>query len=212
MRPRPFVLPVLFALFCIGIVAPSLATAQTAQPVQPIVPPSSTGLAQLEPSIRAVGSWWGRAIPSKTVCTKAQDPTCPVPSEIIMVFTIHEDHTFIGIDSNIFSGGSHSTAHGTWATFPTDQIKARFTLLQSAPNGVFIGGFTNLFAATLTDDDNMVGTIDAYLYLYTNPDGSSVIGADGLPTPSPLDAPKCAAPTCQALGIFSFKAKRVKLQ
>ena len=176
------------------------AAAQTATPIVPQATP---------PAARAVGSWWGRAIPSNTVCTKAQDPTCPVPNEIVMVFTIFSDRTFIGIDSNIFSGSTHSTAHGAWTPLPDGSLIARFTLLQSAPTGVMLGGFTNIFKANLSDDDNMTGTIDAFLYLYANADGSSIVGADGLPTPNPLGAPTCVAPTCQALGQFTFKAQRV---
>jgi len=208
MKFPPVVSPALCALALAGVLLPQLAIAQVAEPIRPVQSVGSLAV----PSTRAVGSWWGRAIPSNTICTKAQDPTCPVPSEIIMVFTFHEDRTFIGIDSNIFSGGSHSTAHGVWEARPNGGLDARFTLLQSAPNGVFLGGFTNIFRATLTDDDTLDGTIDAYLYLYTRADGSAVVGADGLPTPSPLDAPTCAAPTCQALGQFSFKAKRVKVR
>ena len=202
MRPRVVASWNLPALAIAGVLLAAPAAAQ----VGPILP-----AAAVLPSVHAVGSWFGRAIPSRTVCTQAQDPTCPVPNEIIMAFTIHEDRTFIGIDSNIFSGASHSTAHGQWEALPASRISARFTLLQQSPTGVFLGGFTNLFNATLSDEDNMTGTIDAFLYLYTDAKGAAVVGADGLPTPSPLDAPTCAAPTCQSLGQFTFIAKRVKV-
>lgn len=131
-----------------------------------------------------------------------------------MVFTINADGTFIGIDSNIFAGGSHSTAHGQWQSIWPGSVVATFTLLQQAPNGVFLGGFKNLFAAQVDQSDNMSGQIDAYLYLYTNADGSAIVGPDGLPTPSPLDPPAlCAVTTgCQHLGTFTFKARRVKTQ
>lgn len=197
MSARPLVLSFAFATIVFA------AAHEAAAQATPIKPQAST-------NSRAVGSWFGRAIPSNTVCTKAQDPSCPVPNEIIMVYTVNEDRTFIGIDSNIFAGGSHSTAHGEWGPYGPNAIKARFTLLQQAPNGTFLGGFTNLFQGNMTDDDTMEGTLDAHLYLYTNASGAAVIGADGLPTPSPLDAPTCVAPLCQHLGIFSFKAKRVK--
>jgi hypothetical protein len=193
----------LFCALAFGLLLDAPAAFGQAAPIRPQA---------VTPSTRAVGSWFGRAIPSDTVCTKAQDPTCPVPNEIIMVFTIHDDRTFIGIDSNIFSGGTHTTAHGQWGLDGPSGITARFTLLQSSPTGVFLGGFTNVFKGTMTGDDSMEGTIDARLYLYTNADGSAIVGSDGLPTPSPLDAPTCAPPSCQHLGVFSFKAKRVKAQ
>src|ERR1019366_8047041 len=65
----------------------------------------------------AVGSWLGRAvpIPGHTLCP-AGAAGCPVPPEIIMLFTVNQDGTFIAIDSNIFKGGNHTTAHGQWVT------------------------------------------------------------------------------------------------
>lgn len=80
-----------------------------------------------------------------------------------MVFTVNRDGTFIGIDSNIFAGGNHTTAHGQWVRKGPRSIKAEFTLLQSAPTGLFIGGFKNLFNATLVDLNEMRGGIDAFL-------------------------------------------------
>jgi hypothetical protein len=160
----------------------------------------------------AVGSWFGRAvpIPGKTLCTPG-NLGCPVPAEIVMVFTVHADGTFIGIDSNIFAGGNHSTAHGEWNPTSPKSIKAAFTLLQSAPNGTFIGGFKNLFEATVTDADAMEGSINAFLYTYTDAAGRTINDREGFPTPSPLEAPEACNPAfgCTALGQFSFKVKRV---
>jgi hypothetical protein len=61
--------------FALGGLTPAPASAQI-QPILPLTVP---------PFYRAVGSWFGRAIPFNTVCTHAEDPTCPVPNEIIMV-------------------------------------------------------------------------------------------------------------------------------
>jgi hypothetical protein len=163
----------------------------------------------------AAGSWFGRAVPKPgaTICDPFTAPAgqCPVPKEIVMVFTLNEDRTFIGIDSNIFSGASHSTAHGQWKPVYPASVNATFTLLQSGSNGLFIGGFKNLFQASLTDHDRMEGTIDAYLYFYTDPDtGAVVVDSDGLPTPSPLSpVAQCAPPGCLHMGVFTFKARRV---
>jgi len=160
----------------------------------------------------AVGSWFGRAVPvpGKTLCEPG-NLGCPVPAEIVMVFTIHADGTFIGIDSNIFAGGNHSTAHGEWVATSNKSIKAAFTLLQSAPIGTFIGGFKNLFEATVTEPDRMEGSINAFLYQYTDASGKTINDADGFPTPSPLEAPEACQPAkgCTPLGQFSFKVKRV---
>lgn len=163
----------------------------------------------------AVGSWFGRAvpIPGQTICP-AGFAGCPVPLEIVMVFTVNADGTFIGIDSNIFSGATHSTAHGAWEKETARSIKAEFTLLQSSPTGFFIGGFKNLFNATMVTRDEMHGAIDARLYSYTTATGEVIVGPDGLPTPSPLaPASECSTtPGCTHLGKFSFVAKRVKVQ
>lgn len=159
------------------------------------------------------GSWFGRAVPQNPFCTPGSEG-CPLPKEIVMIFTFNDDHTFIGIDSNIFAGGNHSTAHGQWTPrWPAD-VDATFTLLQSDAKGVFIGGFKNLFSAHLTETNKMEGFIDAYLYLYTRPDGSVITDADGLPTPSPLDPPSLCDPSkgCVPLGKFTFKARRVTVQ
>ena len=131
-----------------------------------------------------------------------------------MIFTVNADGTFIGIDSNIFAGGNHTTAHGEWARKGSRSIKAEFTLLQSAPTGQFIGGFKNLFNATVINRDEMHGTIDAHLYNYTNPaTGAAIVDADGFPTPSPLaPASECATTAgCTHLGTFSFIVRRVKV-
>ena len=161
----------------------------------------------------AVGSWFGRAVPvpGQTICPPG--PGCPVPPEIIMIFTVHRDGTFIGIDSNIFAGGNHTTAHGQWERAGKRGIKAEFTLLQSSPEGVFIGGFKNLFNATLVNRDEMQGSIDARLYAYTDATGAALVEADGFPTPNPLaPASECGnTPGCTHLGAFSFTVRRVKV-
>jgi hypothetical protein len=162
----------------------------------------------------AVGSWFGRAVPvpGETICPPGA-PGCPVPPEIVMIFTVHGDGTFIGIDSNIFAGGDHTTAHGQWQRAGSRRIKAEFTLLQSSPEGVFIGGFKNLFTATLVDRDEMQGSIDARLYSYTDATGTTLVDADGFPTPNPLaPAAECdTTPGCTHLGRFSFTVRRVKV-
>lgn len=163
----------------------------------------------------AVGSWFGRAVPvaGQTLCAPGS-AGCAVPAEIIMVFTIHGDGTFVGIDSNIFAGGSHSTAHGQWVPSGPNSVHATFTLLQQAPNGVFLGGFKNLFDATVVDPNTIPGQINAFLYLYTTPERKAIVDAEGLPTPSPLGAPSASSttPGCVPLGKFTFRAHRVDVQ
>lgn len=160
----------------------------------------------------AIGSWFGRAVPKDTICPPGA-PGCPVPPEIVMIFTVNADGTFIGIDSNIFAGGNHTTAHGQWDRKGPRSIKAEFTLLQSSPAGIFIGGFKNLFNATVVTRDEMHGTIDAHLYNYTDAAGHAIVDADGFPTPSPLEpASECSStPGCTHLGTFSFIVRRVKV-
>ena len=161
----------------------------------------------------AVGSWFGRAVavPGGTICPPGS-PGCPVPAEFVMVFTINKDGTFIGSDSNIFAGGDHTTAHGQWERSESRSIKGAYTFLQSSPAGVFIGGFKNLFDATVVNPDELEGRLEAFLYSYTTPTGVAILGADGLPTPSPLSLPsQCATQAgCTRLGEFAFRVKRVK--
>lgn len=167
----------------------------------------------------AVGSWFGRAvaIPGQTICVPGT-PGCAAPPEIIMVFTVNADGTFIGIDSNIFQGGNHSTAHGQWLPSGPNSIKATFTLLQSSPatataQPVFIGGFKNLFEATVIAWDRMEGQIHAYLYSYTDASGRAILDSNGFPTPNPLSPPSaCTPPSCIPLGSYSFKVQRVAVE
>lgn len=169
--------------------------------------------------LSAIGSWFGRAvaIPGQTICVPGS-PGCAAPPEIIMVFTVNADGTFIGIDSNIFQGGNHSTAHGQWLPSSRNSIKATFTLLQSSPATptappVFIGGFKNLFEATVTTFDTMEGQIHAYLYSYTNATGATILDSSGFPTPNPLSPiSACTPPSCVFLGSYSFKVQRVKVE
>src|SRR5262245_20891074 len=128
----------------------------------------------------AIGSWFGRAIPQNTICP-AGSPGCPVPPEIVMIFTVNADGTFIGIDSNIFAGGNHTTAHGQWERKGPKRIKAESTLLKPSPAGLFTAGFKNLFNATVINPDERPGRIDAHPYTYTTRTGAPIAAADASP-------------------------------
>jgi hypothetical protein len=202
----------LCALLVLGVVA---GTSYMLHAEGPSLPQSGLESPRLPGSQLAVGSWFGRAIPApgKTVCTPGS-AGCAVPTEIIMVFTIMADGNFIGIDSNIFQGGTHSTAHGQWVPRGYGVVHATFTLLQETGT-LFIGGFKNIFDATLSDANNMTGTIQAYLYLYTDSNGNAIVNpATGLPTPNPLTPPSLCAttPGCVPLGEFTFIAQRVEVE
>jgi hypothetical protein len=162
----------------------------------------------------AVGSWLGRAVPiaGHTACPVGT-AGCPIPAEIIMLFTIHADGTFVAIDSNIFKGGNHTTAHGQWVPRGYGIVHATFSLLQEA-NGIFIGGFKNLFDGTMSDANNMTGQLHAYLYNYTDANGNAIVGSDGLPTPNPLTPPALCANQkgCSFLADFQFVAQRIQVE
>lgn len=182
------------------------------------VMPAQIGQLNLIESQPAVGSWLGRAIPipSTTSCTVGT-PTCPIPSEIIMLFTIEQGGTFIAIDSNIFKGANHTTAHGQWVSRSYGNVHATFSLLQQGPNGIFLGGFKNLFDGAMSDFNHMSGTLHAFLYLYTDANGNVIVGPDGLPSPNPLTNPtQCAttlpANSCSHLADFSFVAQRIQVE
>jgi hypothetical protein len=166
----------------------------------------------------AVGSWLGRAVPiAGTTLCPVGSPGCPIPLEIVMLFTIHADGTFVAIDSNIFAGGNHTTAHGQWVARSFGVVHATFSLLQSDAKGIFIGGFKNLFDGTMSDFNNMTGQLHAYLYSYTDATGKVIVGGDGLPSPNPLTSPAlCASTTpagaCAHLADFSFVAQRIQVE
>ena len=161
----------------------------------------------------AIGSWFGRAVPSQTICPPGS-PGCPVPQEMVLLFTVNGDGTFIGTDSTMFTFGNRSTAHGQWKRSGPRSIVATSALLQASPSGAFIGSIKNLVDATVVDPNEMVGTIDVYVYLYTDNAGRVIVDAEGLPTPSPLaPASQCATTAgCTSLGRFSFVVNKVAVQ
>jgi hypothetical protein len=82
-----------------------------------------------------------------------------------------------------FFGGPSGPANTT-STEPSENYPDRYfavaRLLQSGPNGKFVGGFKNLFNATLGSRDEMTGGIDAYLYSYADPaTGAALVDSDG---------------------------------
>jgi hypothetical protein len=163
--------------------------------------------------IRPIGAWFGiaRPVPGQTICRPG--PGCSVPPEIVIGFSVHSDGAFITIDSNIIAGGNHSTGYGQWVRSGPRSIQAAFTLLQSSPTGLLIGGFKNLLEATVVDGDTMEGSMDSYFYAYTDAAGTVITDAEGFPTPSPLAPPSECASTagCTHLGTFSFKVRRVSV-
>lgn len=165
-----------------------------------------------------VGSWLGRAVPiAGTTACPVGSAGCPIPKEIVMLFTIEQGGTMIAIDSNIFAGANHSTAHGQWVTRSYGTVHATFSLLQQGPTGIFIGGFKNLFDGTMSDSNNMTGTVHAFLYSYTNSTGAVIVGPDGLPSPNPLTNPAQCGTTvpvgsCAHLADFSFVAQRIQVE
>lgn len=162
----------------------------------------------------AIGSWFGRAVPvpGQTICPPG--PGCPVPPEVVMIFTVGGDGTFIGHDSSMFLGGSHSTAHGQWERSDPRGIRGEFVLLQAEPTGALVGGFKDVFEATVVSRDEMRGSIDMRFYGFAYYGGIATVDSDGFPTPSPLaPASECSAtPGCIHLGAFSFLGRRVKVQ
>ncbi len=54
-----------------------------------------------------------------------------------MLPTFYADRNFVGIDSQTFGGGAHTTAHGEWTFKGPGGVKANFVFLQSGdfPSG-----------------------------------------------------------------------------
>ncbi|HSL21500.1 MAG TPA: hypothetical protein VK886_08190 [Vicinamibacterales bacterium] len=157
----------------------------------------------------AVGSWFGRAVPVPGEVLCEPGPGCLVPPEVMMVFTVNADGTFIAIDAG------RVPAHGQWERKGPRSIKAAFTLMQVGSTTGFIGSFKNLFEATLVNPDEMRGTIEAHLYAYVDPStGAVIVDSDGFPTPNPLEPAALCSTTagCTDVGRFSFIVRRVKVQ
>jgi len=166
----------------------------------------------------AIGSWFGRAVPFNPPCEPGTQG-CPLPKEIVMLPTFFADGNFIGIDSQTFGGGSHTTAHGQWKLVGRNDVWAEFVFLQSAAD-TFIGGFRMRMKARPTGPNTMVGKINAYFFPFTDASGEVIIDPEtGYPNPDPLqplgdfaeDFSGCD-PAAGCVGVFEFTIRRVKPQ
>jgi hypothetical protein len=162
-------------------------------------------------SFDAVGSWFGRAVPVDPFCPPGA-PGCPVPPEIVMLPTFFADGNFIGIDSNVFLEGSHTTAHGQWRATGPFSVAAGFVFLQSGPNDVFAGAFRLTLQATVITADFLEGHIVGYFFPFTDSAGQTIIDPEtGFPDPDPL-APlpdECLPGINNCLGVFEFTLRRI---
>jgi hypothetical protein len=164
----------------------------------------------------SVGSWFGRAVPIAPFC-EPRTPNCPVPHEIVMLPTFFADGNFIGIDSQTFGGGAHTTAHGAWTFRSFQGISANFAFLQSGPGDLFVGGFRMRLQGDLVTPDLMVGRINAWFFPFTDETGAVVLDPDtGHPIPDPLqdlgpfiDDPADCNPLFGCVGVFEFQMRRI---
>ncbi len=164
----------------------------------------------------AIGSWFGRAVPISPFC-EPRTAGCPVPHEIVMLPTFFADGNFVGIDSQTFGGGLHTTAHGEWTFNGFQGVAANFVFLQSGPGDVFIGGFRMRLQGQLVTPDLMSGKINAWFFPFTDETGAVVLDpATGDPVPDPLqdigdfiDDPAQCNPAAGCVGVFDFQIRRV---
>jgi len=158
----------------------------------------------------AVGSWFGRAVPVDPFCLPGA-PGCPVPPEIVMLPTFFADGTFIGIDSNVFLEGDHTTAHGQWEATSFNTLGAQFLFLQEGGNGVFAGAFRLTLDGEMITPDLMTGYIVGYFFPFTDPAGAVVVDPEtGFPVPDPLGPlPDECLPQLGCLGRFDFVLRRI---
>jgi hypothetical protein len=163
----------------------------------------------------AVGSWFGRAVPVDPFC-EPETQGCPVPKEIVMLPTFYADRNFVGIDSQTFGGGAHTTAHGEWTFNGPGGVKANFVFLQSSDN-VFVGGFRMRLHGQMASPDLMTGKINAFFFPFTDQTGSVVLDPETqYPVPDPLtplgefiDDPANCDPQTGCLAVFEFTLRRV---
>jgi hypothetical protein len=161
-------------------------------------------------ALDATGSWFGRAVPVDPFCPPGA-PGCPVPREIVMLPTFFADGTFIGIDSNVFLEGDHTTAHGQWEATSVDTLGAQFLFLQEGANGVFAGAFRLTLDGEMVTPNLMTGFIVGYFFPFTDPTGAVVIDPEtGFPVPDPLGPlPEECLPGLGCLGRFDFVLRRI---
>jgi hypothetical protein len=171
---------------------------------------------QIRPAIGydAVGSWFGRAVPISPFCEPGS-AGCPIPAEIVMLPTFMADGNFIGIDSQTFGGGAHTTAHGQWELINRHAIRANWVFLQSGPGDVFIGGFRMRLQGEMVNPNAMIGKINAFFFPFTDANGAVILDPEtGFPDPDPLtplgdfieDPADC---TTGCLAVFEFLIRRV---
>lgn len=194
----------LIALLLLGSFATSDLFAQSRLPVR------------LPIAWDVTGSWFGRAVPINPFC-EPRTPGCPVPHEIVMLPTFFADGNFIGIDSQTFGGGAHTTAHGAWTFRHFQGISANFVFLQSGPGDLFIGGFRMRMQADLAGHDVLVGKINAWFFPFTDETGAVVLDPEtGNPIPDPLqdlgpfiEDPADCNPLFGCVGVFEFQMRRI---
>lgn len=186
------------------------ASALWAQGRQPVRPPIAWDV---------IGSWFGRAVPVSPFC-EPRTEGCPVPHELVMLPTFFADGNFIGIDSQTFGGGAHTTAHGSWTFRNFQGIAANWIFLQSGPGDVFIGGFRMRMHADVVTPDLITGKINAWFFPFTDvSDGIGSVILDpvtGNPDPDPLqdigpfiDDPADCNPAFGCVGVFEFQMRRI---
>jgi hypothetical protein len=164
----------------------------------------------------AVGSWFGRAVPVNPFCAPGSQD-CPVPKEIVMLPTFYADGNFVGIDSQTFGGGAHTTAHGEWKLSGPDTVAANFVFLQSGAGNVFVGGFRMRLHGEMVSSNLMTGKINAFFFPFTDENGEVVLDPEtGYPSPDPLtplgefiEDPAACNPADGCLGFFEFTLRRI---
>lgn len=168
------------------------------------------------PKSKVVGSWFGRAVPMDPWC-EIGSAGCPVPPEITMLPTFFADGNFIGIDSQTFGGGAHTTAHGQWVRIGSKTIEANFVFLQSDATDTFVGGFRMRMWAESTGQHTLHGYINAWFFPFTDENGRVVVDPEtGFPVPDPLQPlgdfifdPAQCDPSLGCFGVFEFTVRRV---
>jgi hypothetical protein len=111
---------------------------------------------------RAVGSWFGRAVPDNP-------STAPFP-EVVMTPTFFADGTFVANDSHEKTS-PHATVHGEWVRTGDDSVKAVFVWINlAAPADSVPSGYTGAVKATLlgtidpANPDEMTGTLNPFFF------------------------------------------------
>lgn len=176
---------VVFAIVAATLLAGFASSPATASDQAEREAVTTTDKAVLRVNSRAVGSWFGRAVPIEPFCEPGTSG-CPVPREVIMTPTFFADGVFMGSDSLTF-GAPHTAAHGHWVRTGHNSLEANVIFLGGDADNHFIGAFRIRYLGEIVRQDRMEGFVNVWFFPFVDDSGAAVLDPEtGYPIPDPL--------------------------